>query len=107
MASPAIWAAPKQVTLSFGRTGVVIIGGGPGGLAPLLAAHRRGRLAELLEEGVTVVEQSASMGAGSLAQWCINSDSTGFTFADCLAGAPESELAALRRHPITEEFVKA
>jgi hypothetical protein len=89
------------------RTGVVIIGGGPGGLAPLLAAHRRGRLAELLDEGVTVVEQSASIGAGSLGRWCINSDSTGFTFADCLAGAPDSELAALRSHPITEEFVRA
>jgi hypothetical protein len=89
------------------RTGVVIIGGGPGGLAPLLAAHRRGRLAELLREGVTVVEQSASIGAGSLGRWSINSDSTGFTFADCLAGAPDSELAALRKHPVTEEFVRA
>ena len=95
------------MTLSLGRTGAVIVGGGPAGLAPLLAAHRRGRLAELLEEGVTVVEQSGAVGEGSLGQWCINSDSTGFTFADCLAGPPESELAALRNHPITKEFVEA
>jgi hypothetical protein len=100
-------AAPKQVTLSFDRTGVAIIGGGPGGLAPLLAAHRGGRLADLLKEGVTVVEQSSSVGAGNLGRWCINSDSTGFTFADCLAGPPDSELAALRSHPITKEFVEA
>jgi 2-polyprenyl-6-methoxyphenol hydroxylase-like FAD-dependent oxidoreductase len=75
-------AAPKQVTLSLDRTGVVIVGGGPGGLAPLLAAHRRGRLAELLNEGVTLVEQSGAVGEGTLGRWCINSDSTGFTFAD-------------------------
>jgi hypothetical protein len=93
--------------LSFGRTGVVIVGGGPGGLAPLLAAHRQGRLAELLKEGVTVVEQGGAVGAGTLGHWCINSDSTGLTFADCLAGPPDSELAFLRNHPITKEFVEA
>jgi hypothetical protein len=93
--------------LSSGHVGAAIIGGGPGGLAPLLAAHRTGRLADLLAEGVTVVEQSASIGAGTIGRWCINSDSTGFTFADCLAGPPQGELAALRSHPITEEFVEA
>jgi hypothetical protein len=101
------WATSEQVTLSFGRTGVAIIGGGPAGLAPLLAAHRRGRLADLLKEGVTVVEQSGSVGEGTIGRWCINSDSTGFTFADCLAGPPDSELAALRSHPLTKEFAEA
>jgi hypothetical protein len=99
-------ATPKQVTLSFGGTGVAIIGGGPAGLAPLLAAHRRGRLAGLLKEGVTVVEQSGSVGEGTIGRWCINSDSTAFTFADCLAGAPDSELASLRNHPVTKEFIE-
>src|ERR1700678_1852752 len=84
--------------MSSGNAGVAIIGGGPGGLAPLLAAHRRGRLAELLEAGITVVEQSDAIGAGTIGRWCINSDSTGFTFADCLAGPRNGELAALRNH---------
>src|ERR1700678_417799 len=106
MALP-IWATSEQVRLSFGHTGAVIIGGGPAGLAPLPAAHRRGRLADLLREGVTVVEQSASVGDGTIGRWCINSDSTGFTFADCLAGPADSELAALRNHPLTKEFVEA
>jgi len=71
-----------------------------------LAAHRHGHLAPLLEKGITVVEQSQSLGAGTIGRWRIHSDSTGFTFADCLAGPPESELAALRAHPLTQEFQK-
>ncbi len=89
------------------RTGLTIVGGGPGGLAPLLAAHRQGRLDELLQEGVTLVEQTDSLGQGGIGGWSINSDSTGFTFADCLAGPPGGELALLREHPITKEFMQA
>ena len=93
--------------MSFDLTNLVIIGGGPGGVAPLLAAHRRGRLAELLEAGVTIVERGNSLGAGATGDWCINSDSTGFTFADCLAGPNDGELAALREHPLTKEMGEA
>ncbi len=54
-----------------------------------------------------MVEQSGAVGEGSIGRWCINSDSTGFTFADCLAGPPDSELAALRSHPLTKEILEA
>ena len=54
-----------------------------------------------------MVEQSGSVGDGTIGRWAINSDSTAFTFADCLAGPPDSELAALRNHPLTKEFVDA
>jgi hypothetical protein len=53
-----------------------------------------------------VVEQSASIGEGTIGRWAINSDSTAFTFADCLAGPPDGELAELRNHPLTKEFVE-
>ncbi len=53
-----------------------------------------------------MVEQTGSVGEGTIGRWYINSDSTAFTFADCLAGPPDSELAALRNHPLTREFVE-
>ncbi len=87
-------AAPKQVPLSFGRTGVVIVGGGPVGLAPLLAAHRGGRLPDPLREGITVVEESDAVGEGSIGRWCINSDSTGFTLQTAL---PSAHKGAVKR----------
>ena len=93
--------------MSIDLTNLVIIGGGPGGIAPLLAAHRRGRLAELLAGGVSIVERGDSLGAGAIGDWCIHSDSTGFTFADCLAGPEDGELAALREHPLTKEMGEA
>ena len=56
---------------------LVIVGGGPAGLAPLLAAHRAGELGALLDSGVAVVEQSERLGSGSIGGYAINSDSSG------------------------------
>ncbi len=79
--------------------GHVIVGGGPGGLAPLLAASRSGRLPALLAAGLAIVEQQTAIGFGSIGDYAINSDSAAETFLSCLAGNPEPRLAALIDHP--------
>ena len=87
--------------------GLVIIGGGPAGLSPLLAAHRAGDFATLLANGVAVVEQSAEIGGGSIGNYVINSDSSGRTFVDCLTGSTESDLTRLADHPLALQLAAA
>lgn len=86
---------------------VVVIGGGPGGIAPLLAAHRNGLLNALLSRGVAVVEQSEGIGAGTIGDHAINSDSSGFTFVDCLTSPVPTPLTALSDHPLTQAVAAA
>ncbi len=95
---------------------LVIIGGGPAGLAPLLAAHRAGELGALLDGGVVVVEQSERLGAGSIGGYAINSDSGGRTFVDCLLRdvaetqsicGGDTELTRLADHPLTRRLADA
>ena len=88
-------------------TGLAIIGGGPAGLAPLLAAHRHGRLDELLDRGLVIVEQGDTLGQGDLGRYAINSDSTGRTFADCLEGPHDTALTSLKSHPLAIEIASA
>jgi hypothetical protein len=84
----------------FSSVGLTIIGGGPAGLAPLLAAHRHGLLTDVLGRGVVIVEQSDSLGGGDIGRYAINSDSTGRTFVDCLNSTDDTALTALRGHPL-------
>ena len=81
-----------------------MVGGGPAGLAPLLAAHRGDRLSVLLESGVAVVEQGRRLGGGSLGREPIKSDSSGRTFVDCLGRPPAnrriSKLDRLANHSL-------
>ena len=93
--------------MSPSRHSVLIAGGGPAGLAVLLAAHRHGRLDALLARGVVLVEQGLTIGAGDLGRYAISSDSTGRTFADCLEGPAGSPIAALRTHPIARAVAAA
>ena len=86
---------------------LVIVGGGPAGLAPLLAAHRNGLLGELLSCGVAIVEASDDIGNGGIGRYSINSDSTGTTFVDCLRGPEASELTALQSHPLAQDIAAA
>ncbi len=82
------------------RYRLVVAGGGPAGIAPLLAAHRHGRLEALLDEGVMVIEQSDRLGGGDIGNYAINSDSTGTTFVDCLKSPTETPLTRLADHPV-------
>ena len=88
---------------------LVIIGGGPAGIAPMLAAHREGMLGELLAAGVAVIERGAHIGGGLLGSYAINSDSSGRTFADCLLGSgqEETDLTRLADHPMTRQIEAA
>ncbi|MBN9087483.1 MAG: hypothetical protein J0J01_11290 [Reyranella sp.] len=62
----------------------VIIGGGPGGLGPLLWAAQNDRLPGWLEKGVILLERGGRLG-GSLGRYGINSDSLGGSYLECLA----------------------
>lgn len=82
----------------------VIIGGGPGGLGPLLAAAKQGQLGEWLDGGVAVVDRRLALG-GTLGRYIINSDTLGGAYLECLEGAnvPES-LKRLYDHPLVAEM---
>ena len=67
----------------------VIIGGGPGGLGPLVWAAQHGRLPDWLDDGVAIVERSGRLG-GSLGRYGINSDSLGGSYLECLAARGHS-----------------
>ncbi|SEB48046.1 DegT/DnrJ/EryC1/StrS family aminotransferase [Terriglobus roseus] len=78
---------------------LVVAGAGPGGLAPLFAAARYGKLPELLAGGVLVVERSATIGAGLLGNYSIPSDSPAEAFLDSIENSSEPELRELLSHP--------
>jgi hypothetical protein len=82
----------------------VIVGGGPGGLGPLVWAAQHGRLPAWLDEGVAVVERGTRLG-GSLGRYGINSDSLGGSYLECLGPdvVPEP-LRQMRDDPVTEEM---
>jgi len=64
----------------------VILGAGPAGIGPLVNAQQRGLLPRLLAAGVTLVDTQDRMGRGTIGRYRINSDTTGGTFLECLAG---------------------
>ncbi|TDN79038.1 DegT/DnrJ/EryC1/StrS family aminotransferase [Stakelama pacifica] len=81
------------------RTGTAIIGGGPGGMAVMIAAAREGRIEQLAERGLTIIDRSATLGDGRLGEYAITSDSTAETFLTAIAESPYPEIAALADAP--------
>ncbi len=93
--------------MSERQFGVVLVGGGPAGLAVLLAAHKDGRLTEMLQQGLLIVERSAHIGKGQIGNYAINSDSTGYTFVDPLRAGSEPTLHQILDTPIAQRIAAA
>lgn len=81
------------------RCAALVIGGGPAGLAPLVWAARHGHLARLCRNGLVVVDAAEGLGAGSIGDHAIGSDTVSDTFLECLQDGQEERLLALRDHP--------
>ena len=84
----------------------VIIGGGPGGLGPLLWAAQHGLLPAWLDLGVAVVDRQPFLG-GTLGRFGIHSDSLGGSYLECLEapGLPPP-LRPLRDEPLAREMAQ-
>jgi hypothetical protein len=82
----------------------IIIGGGPGGMGPLLWAAQNGQLTQWLAQGVAVIDRRDGFG-GTLGRYAINSDSLGGAYLECLdAPLAVPELRRLRNDPATREL---
>ncbi len=82
----------------------IFVGGGPGGLSPLIAALQAGRFDELVQHGITVVERGERLGAGTIGRYAINSDSAAETFISSIDVDPGSRLGALRDQPLVRRI---
>jgi phytoene dehydrogenase-like protein len=84
----------------------IIIGGGPGGLGPLIWAAQHGLLPDWLDRGVAVVERQTHLG-GTLGRFGIHSDSLGGSYLECIEapGLPEA-LLPLRDDPLALEMAQ-
>ncbi|KNC67060.1 hypothetical protein AC626_13215 [Pseudoalteromonas rubra] len=69
----------------------VIIGGGPAGTGPLVYGGWSGRLAELLDRGVALVEQSSELCVGKLSKYQVTANTAASDFIDFLM--PEAAAA--------------
>jgi hypothetical protein len=78
----------------------LFVGAGPAGLAPLVWAVRHGILAQRAA-GIAIVERGSEIGAGSLGQHAIGSDSLAETFLECIQKGAEPRLCALKDHEAT------
>ena len=84
----------------------IIIGGGPGGLGPLVWAAQHGLLPGWLDRGVAVVERQAHLG-GTLGRFGIHSDSLGGSYLECLEAAHlPTALQTLRGAPVAVEMAR-
>jgi len=100
---PAMRATEAPARLPVFDFDSLIIGGGPAGLAPLIAACRMGRFDEILTRGIAIVEAGPAIGAGKIGGYGISSDSTAETLVSCIHGNPHPLMTGLRDHPVVQE----
>lgn len=81
------------------RSGLILVGAGPAGLAPLFAAANTGQLDALLLRGLMILERSQTLGSGSLGRYAIRSDSSSEALLDIVLRSRDPRLASLRSHP--------
>jgi hypothetical protein len=83
--------------------GVVFCGGGPAATGVIVCAAQDGRLDELLERGVLVIEQGESLAAGSIGHYRITGNTPAASFIRWLAASGAGDLfGALAADPATE-----
>ena len=88
----------RRISSTENRPVATLVGAGPAGLAPLIWAARTGVLESLAARGLVVVERAPTIGAGSLGDYAVGSDTLAETFLECLGDGVEGRLQALAQH---------
>jgi hypothetical protein len=87
--------------------GVVLCGGGPAATGVIVCASQDGRLDELLDRGICLIEQGETVAAGSIGHYRILGNTTARSFVRWLDDpAPRRAFEALVDDPATEELVR-
>ena len=81
--------------------GIVVCGGGPAAIGPIVCAAAEGRLEALLNRGVCIIERGERIGPGSIGHYPISANTRGGSFMLFLA-APQ--LVHVRDDPATSEL---
>ena len=80
--------------------GVIFCGGGPAGIGPIIAASAAGKLDELLDRGVLVIEPGP-VGPGGMSHYAIPANSLGGAFLEGLDSLTDPAFDAVRHAPET------
>ena len=89
---------------------VAIIGGGPAGTGPLMAALQQGKLGSMLQEGVAIFEGGRHLISGQLGNYQVNSDTLANAYLEIFDNDPDSLLSDLKSESETlvlNEYVGA
>jgi hypothetical protein len=87
--------------------GVVLCGGGPAGTAVIVCAAEEGRLDELLDHGIMVIEKGDLLAAGSIGHYRIRGNTAASSFVQWLSTpGPRSLFPVVATHPATEALLR-